>query len=228
MHGYDEARASPDTVRWYGVPMFRARKDPASEKKKDSGIQIGVNDYDTYEESPVAGPNQSPLASGIFLNGSQATGHNGQLSQNTQKTTTWKIHWRTPALILGLLALGIALALGHHFYYWSLNGTVVSSQTRQEWALRFGTAFASLTQSALVASTGVAYTQRLWVTVKKRAFHLKTLDNVFSLQTTIWSFFSWEVLSKAKILYLLGICIWYVRIYFTSSSGQRGPWALIL
>lgn len=232
MSRFDEIQALPDTVGWRGLPTFQPDGSPAStgrapkdraiqEKKNNSGIQIGVDEYDPYEVSPVSDSARSPAASGTLLNGGQATGHNGQV-QNTQKTTTWRIHWKAPALIVGFLVIGIALALGHHFYYRSLDGTVVSSQARQEWALRFGTAFASLTQSALVASAGVSYTQRVWVTVKKRAFPLKTLDNVFSLQTTIWSFFSWEVLSKAKLLYLLGICIWYVHIY----SSFWTAWAM--
>lgn len=177
-----------------------------------------LDDYNSYEETLTAGSAQSPTQPPISAPGNQladsgqAMGNNEQVSQNKQKTTTWQIHWRAPTLILGLLALGIALALGHHFYYQSLSGTVVSSDTRQEWALRFGTAFAFLTQSSLVASAGVAYTQRVWVTVKKKAFPLRTLDNVFSLQNALWSFFSWEVLTKAKALYVLGICIWYVHV----------------
>lgn len=110
--------------------------------------------------------------------------------------------------MIGLFVVGIALALGHHFYYQSLNGTLVTSDTRQEWAIRIGTAFAFLTHSSLVASAGTAYAQRLWVTVKRKQFRLEALDNIFSLQSSPFSFLSWEVLSKAKILWLLGLCIW--------------------
>lgn len=177
-----------------------------------------LDDYNSNEGTPAAGSDQSltqPPSSApgnLLANSGQATGNSSHVPENTQKTTTWQIHWRAPTLILGSLVVGIALALGHHFYYQSLSGTTVSSDTRQEWALRFGTAFAFLTQSSLVASAGVAYTQRVWVTVKKKAFPLRTLDNVFSLQNTLWSFFSWEVLAQAKALYLLAICIWYVRV----------------
>jgi len=115
--------------------------------------------------------------------------------------------------MIGLFVVGIVLALGHHFYYQSLDGTVVSSDTRQEWALRVGTAFAFLTHSSLVASAGTAYAQRLWVTVKGKQFRLEALDNIFSLQSSPFSFFSWEVLSRAKVLCLLGLCIWYVPAY---------------
>lgn len=196
-----ETRASLDSIDSYQLPSFQV--DASS-----------PDDFNSYEETLAAvsaqSPTQppSPVPGNVLANSGQAAGNSGQFSQNTQKTTTWQIHWRAPTLILGLLAVGIALALGHHFYYQSLNETTVSSDTRQEWALRFGTAFAFLTQSSLVASAGVSYTQRVWVTVKKKAFPLRTLDNIFSLQNTLWSFFSWEVLAKAKALYLLGICIW--------------------
>lgn len=196
MSRFYETRASLESVDSYQLPSYQLDAN-------------SLDDYNSHEETLAAGSAQSPSRP---PSSGQTTGNSGQASQNTQMTTTWQIHWRAPTLILGLLGVGIALALGHHFYYQSLSGTVVSSNTRQEWALRFGSAFAFLTQSSLVASAGVAYTQRVWVTVKKKAFPLRTLDNIFSLQNTLWSFFSWEVLAKAKALYLLAICIWYVHV----------------
>lgn len=110
--------------------------------------------------------------------------------------------------ILGYLLLGVGFALGHHFYWMSLDGTVVPSEADQEWAKRFGIAFAFLTQSALTMSVGMAYTQRVWVTVKQNPMTLRGLDRVFSLQDDIFAFFSGEIVKKAKILSLLGICAW--------------------
>lgn len=123
-------------------------------------------------------------------------------------TTTWGVNWRAPSLMLASLLCGAALALGHHFHYASLDGTVVSSGPRQEWALRFGSAFAVMVQSCLVASVAVAYAQRVWVTVGRRSLTLETLDKVFSLQANIFSFLGWELLRKAKLLCLLGLCAW--------------------
>lgn len=106
--------------------------------------------------------------------------------------------------------LGLGFVLAHHFYWMSLDGSLVKSQTDQEWAQRFGIAFASLSQSALTLSVGVAYTQRAWLTMKQSAFKLRSLDKVFSLQNDVFAFFSLEILSKAKILCFLGLCAWYV------------------
>lgn len=198
MNRFYENRASLNSIDSYQLPS-------------DQLDASNLDDYSSCEETTAAPSAQSPTKPPSSAPGNLLA-NSDQVSQSMQKTTIWQIHWRAPTLILGLLAVGIALALGHHFYYRSLNGTAVSSDTRQEWALRIGTAFAFLTQSSLVASAGVAYTQRVWVTVKKKGFRLRTLDNIFSLQNTLWSFFSWEVLAKAKALYLLGICIWYVHV----------------
>lgn len=113
--------------------------------------------------------------------------------------------------MVGYLLLGIGFALGHHFYWSSLDGTVVPSDTDQEWSSRLGIAAAFLTQSALTLAVGAAYTQRIWVTVKRKPLTLSGLDKVFSLQSDIFSFLSKEVLGRAKFLALIGICAWFVR-----------------
>lgn len=123
------------------------------------------------------------------------------------RTTSWGIYWRSPALMTFFLVAGIAFALGHHFHYQSLDGTEVSSETKQQWAIRIGTGFAFLCKASLVGSVGVAYTQRLWVTVKKRSLSLQNLDDAFSLTTDPFSFFS-GVLISAKLLCLLAACMW--------------------
>ncbi|KAG8157592.1 hypothetical protein KVR01_012634 [Diaporthe batatas] len=198
----------------YEVPrdQLDVTPDPAA------GARNSIIRYDPYESSWVASSGQSPTLAQqgptpeISFDGGQATGYSDQDFQDEQRTAAWRIHWRAPALMIGLFVVGIVLATGHHFYYQSLDGTIVSSDTRQEWALRAGTAFAFLTHSSLVASAGTAYVQRLWVTVKRKQFRIGAIDNIFSLQSNPFSFLSWEVLSKAKVLCLLGVCIWCLPI----------------
>lgn len=192
----------------------------------NAGARNSIIRYDPYESSWVASSGQSPTlaqssAPEISFDGGQATEYSAGDFQNAQRTTSWRIHWRAPALMIGLFVVGIVLAVGHHFYYQSLDGTTVSSDTRQEWALRAGTAFAFLTHSSLVASAGTAYAQRLWVTVKRKQFRIGALDNVFSLQSNPFSFLSWEVLSRAKLLCLLGLCIWYVLLFYSLRKAHQ-------
>lgn len=132
----------------------------------------------------------------------------GKSNTHVKNGKAWRIHWRAPVLMVGYLVLGIGFALGHHFYWYSLDGAVVPSQTDQEWSQRYGIAAAFLAQSTLTLAVGVAYTQRVWVSVKRRPLTLSGLDKVFSLQDDIFAFLSWEVLSKAKFLCLLGLVAW--------------------
>ncbi|KAK8209880.1 hypothetical protein IWZ01DRAFT_332530 [Phyllosticta capitalensis] len=125
------------------------------------------------------------------------------------------IHWQSPALMAGFFVAGVCLALGHHLHYQNLEGQVVGSATTQQWAIRFGTVFAFLSKACLTAAVGIAFTQRLWVTVKKEPISLRNLDNVFSLTTDPASFFSFEVLSSAKILCILAACMWCIPIVAT-------------
>lgn len=129
-------------------------------------------------------------------------------NEDTKRTTAWKIHWMTPSLMFGYLVLGIAFALCHHFYWQSLDGQLVTSQAEQEWAQRFGLVLAFMAQSTFTLAVGVAFVQRTWLTVKDKPMKLGSLDKAFSLRSDISAFFSWEMLSKAKLLCLIGICAW--------------------
>lgn len=142
-----------------------------------------------------------------------------QYSKAGPPSKVWKIHWRAPVLMVGYLLLGTGFALGHHFYWYSLHDTVVPSETDQEWSQRLGIAAAFIAQSLLTLAVGVAYTQRVWVSVKRRPLTLGGLDKVFSLQDDVFAFLSWEVLTKAKFLCLLGLVAWCIPISSTFSSA---------
>lgn len=224
VNGAPKPSASVDVDEYdpYEVPRDRLDVSP----DPTAAARNSIIRYDPYESSWVASSGQSPtMAQGsapeISFDGGQDTGYGDQDFQDAQRTTAWRIHWRAPALMIGLFVVGIVMAVGHHFYYQSLDGAIVSSDTRQEWALRVGTAFAFLTHASLVASAGTAYAQRLWVTVKRKQFRVGALDHIFSLQSNPFSFLSWEVLSRAKLLCLLGVCIWYVFVFSSLRKARR-------
>lgn len=47
-----------------------------------------------------------------------------------------KFEWKSPAIMVFALLLGLSLAVGHHGYYGWLNGQDVGSTERQQWSLR--------------------------------------------------------------------------------------------
>lgn len=129
------------------------------------------------------------------------------------------VNWRAPTLMVVYLVVGLCFAVGHHVYWFSLHDTVVPSQTDQEWSQRLGIAAAFLAQSALTLAVGVAYTQRIWVAVRRRPWTLAGLDKIFALQDDLVAFASAEVLGRAKLLCLLGLIAWCLPISSTVSSA---------
>jgi hypothetical protein len=90
------------------------------------------------------------------------------------------IRWWSTVQMGGLLLLGLATATGHHVYHTSLDGRLAGSANRQEWSIRFGTAFAYFTQTSLGASVVCAYSQHIWTVFKSKPVSIKVIDAMFS------------------------------------------------
>jgi len=125
-----------------------------------------------------------------------------------RKYVKWGIHWSQPSYVLLLTVSAIALALGHHFYYNSLNGASAGSATRQQWSITFGSSFAYLVVHFLGAAIVAAYSQYIWSIVRKRGYTLKALDNLFAMTSDPRAFFNWEVLKHGKFAVLLALLTW--------------------
>ena len=137
----------------------------------------------------------------------------------------WGIHWLVPAKMLALFATGIALAIGHHCYYHSLAGTEVLSTAnqastwdtnRQEWKIRFGTAFAFLAKTCLASSVAIAYTQHIWASCRRKAYSISGLDALFSATSDVFAFASLDLAVRAKIGAVLAAFVWLVNVSFVS------------
>ncbi|KAF8858770.1 hypothetical protein BDZ45DRAFT_673706 [Acephala macrosclerotiorum] len=69
------------------------------------------------------------------------------------------IYWRQPAVMILSGVLGILLSIGHHIYYSKLHGTLASTPDKQQWPIRFGTAFSILTMICFSVAISEACTQ---------------------------------------------------------------------
>lgn len=58
-------------------------------------------------------------------------------SDDQQNYTTQRIHWAPPAMMIVSLLCGVALSVGHHYYYSKLNDQEAGSSERQQWSLRY-------------------------------------------------------------------------------------------
>jgi hypothetical protein len=140
---------------------------------------------------------------------------NGTRPPSEKKTAAWGVHWLKRPLLLPFMALaGIALAVGHHFMYANLDGQVVSeSNFSQEAVKQVGNAFVAFVLGAMKVAIDESYNQYVWTLVKRRSLQMKTLNKVFSLPSSFFSFLSFHLLKEAKIAYLLGTVSWYIPKY---------------
>ncbi|OJD38901.1 formylmethionine deformylase-like protein [Diplodia corticola] len=88
------------------------------------------------------------------------------LRHNSQKP--WEHHFEAPLFMVMLLVVGIAVSIGHHFFYHWLSGQEVQSADRQQWALRIGNAFAFLAKCCFCSAANFAFTQWLWKTLRAK------------------------------------------------------------
>ncbi|KAL7941455.1 hypothetical protein V8C42DRAFT_335183 [Trichoderma barbatum] len=124
----------------------------------------------------------------------------------------FKAHWLVPSLMISCLVCGIAFALGHHFFYASLDSRIVQSNIEQEWNIRIGTGLAFLTKACLTAAAGFAYTQLLWATLRSGGATLEGVDAMFSVTTNAWEFLTLELWRRGFGLVLVAGILWALPI----------------
>lgn len=113
-----------------------------------------------------------------------------------------------------LLALcGTALAIGHHIYYKTLDGNIVPEAETQQWAIRFGSAFAFSAISLLKISIMTACTQFTWVILRHKPISIQSIDKMFAITSDPIGIWSMELVKEAKIWVMLAIFSWYVFVW---------------
>ena len=123
--------------------------------------------------------------------------------------------------MLGSLAAGISLAIGHHILYSRLAGHEAPSgnyafgiftYSRQEANIQFGTALAFLVKAALVLAVATAYIQLFWRNVLQRKADrgtpLSHIDTAFSVMGNIVDLFRVGVWWRCPIALLLALIAW--------------------
>jgi hypothetical protein len=142
----------------------------------------------------------------------------------------WGIGWECPAMMVGFMISGALLALGHHLYYHTLNGTRVTSIEQQTWATRIGTGLAFVSRAFLVTAVGVAAARETWSTLRNKSIRLYGINSMFNVLNSPMAFFSLDLWRHAKSLTVLAIFSWCVRCsnVFTlwcnfSPSSQTHP-----
>ena len=112
--------------------------------------------------------------------------------------------------MLSCCVLGLVFALSHHLFYRHLDATVVKTKNDQEWALRFGNAFALIVKTALIATISIAYTQHIWTVVRRKAVTVEGIDAIIAASNDFFAFLNREMWSKSLVGAVVAGLLWYV------------------
>jgi hypothetical protein len=149
-------------------------------------------------------------------------------SPPAQKYVSWGISLKQPIIMVVFLVLGISAAVSHHFYYHGLMGSIAGNTARQQGVIWVGTGLNNLTLFFLNSANGIALTQAIWWTVKRRAMTIGGLDNLFALSTDITGFINFELLRRAKIAIIVSFIFWYLpdtwQIILPAANFSIGVW----
>jgi len=127
------------------------------------------------------------------------------------KTSRWQ-KWSAPATMIPGLLVGMGLAVGHHFFYWSLDGTKAGDIERQQWSLQVGSFFATAFGTVIRLTVGTAYLQYLWLRLKSSTITLKSLDQAFEAMTDIRVLFNYTLGSLLPGAYFTILVFWCTHI----------------
>ena len=131
-----------------------------------------------------------------------------------------RIHWLAPTTVLLTLAAGVLFAVGHHLFYWSLEGTPVpdndysifgTNVSRQQVNIGAGTAFAFLVNFALASALATAYAQAFWRIMSRTGTTLESLDTLYSAIGDMSQLLKVHVWWRYPLLLGLAIIAWHVQ-----------------
>ena len=130
------------------------------------------------------------------------------------------IHWLAPVMMSVTLCGGIGIAVGHHFFYQHLDGTVATdaaysifgSISTQEAYIAIGIAFAFSFKASLVFATSLAFLQLFWREAKavngRTPAKLKTLDSLHSSLSNVFTMFNLPIWWRYPLLFLMAMTTW--------------------
>lgn len=127
----------------------------------------------------------------------------------TQNSARSRISWhKKPTYMVLFAVFGLALAVTHHFYYLSLHGKQARTNFQKQFAVTLGNLIAFAVVSSFLAATCAAYPQYLWMSVRKKAFTLRTLDKMFALTSDPMGFIGVEMYRHAPVVALIALLYW--------------------
>lgn len=192
--------------------------DPEEERRGRGSLRpdsyFGLSHNSGGQYAPLTDRNESPQPStrsardSLYYSKTVDADTQALVDRRAGEIAQWHIHWTTPFLIGILFVAGVGAAVGHHFYYASLNGYPAHDQLKK---IRYGTALAFFVKSTLVGASIMCNRQRIWRTFRVKAMTIEGIDGLFSAPEDPTQFFiNGEMWKNGKLATFMALCCWSV------------------
>ncbi|KAF3283571.1 hypothetical protein TWF132_010020 [Orbilia oligospora] len=115
--------------------------------------------------------------------------------------------------MFGSLVAGVAVAVGHHFFYLSHDGHIVGTSTDQEWVLRIGTGLTFLVRFFYSFSLGMVLVQLFWGSFQNTlGTTMGTADRAFEIRTSPAALFDLSFWAFSPLMVFHGIAYWLLPL----------------
>lgn len=121
-------------------------------------------------------------------------------------------HWIVPTTLIVSFTAGIALVIGHHYFYSTLHMVPIDqARWSQDTNNSVGTAFAFLVRAALVITISTTFWQVFWSRLR-RPLPLSTIDDLSSQLRTLYQLLNPSVLKASPLLSALALLAWLIPL----------------
>lgn len=180
-----------------------------SDIRADTLTRSTINMHQSYPKFPIGlhsfTDREFRIPYGKFWHFRSPSKHGRELQKHRKCSIDW--HHQLMHMIVFALT-GTLLAIGHHLFYSSLDGTISGSDQQQQWAHAFGNAFAILVVTSFATANKTAYHQYLWMIVRRKSFTIGAMDKLFSLTSNPLGFFTLELFRTTPLAITLALICW--------------------
>jgi hypothetical protein len=132
----------------------------------------------------------------------------GWQARSSMDQRTSRVHWQAPATMISSLLLGIIFAIGHDRCYNHYNHRPVATSFEQKALVDVGTAFAFMVKMFLAIATATAFSQQIWLSLKRKAESISDIDTLFDILQNAFCFGNVTLWVRHWMLALIALVTW--------------------
>jgi hypothetical protein len=119
-----------------------------------------------------------------------------------------RVHWKAPTIMISSFIVGVIAAISHHVFYSIVNQRGIQFELEQQLVTSTGTALAFLAKVSLAATSGTAFTQCLWFSMRSRSVEVRLMDSMFGVLGNPWELVNLRFWLGHPILTLTAVTTW--------------------